>query len=445
MTNSESKFFLAIDIGASSGRHIVGWQENGEIKTKEVFRFPNGNKQENGHLIWEIEALVENVKLGIKEAFSAFPKIESLAIDTWGVDYVLLDENEKELLPMYAYRDSRTELSIPEVHKIVPEAEIFSRTGIQFNTFNTVYQLYHDKMTGRLERAAHLLMLPEYISYKLTGVMKHEFTDTTTGALVNAQTGRFDSEIISRLGFPSHLFGELSAPGTEVGPLKDEVASFVGGQTKVLLCASHDTASAVEAIEMENEDSLYISSGTWSLLGIKLPGAVCDEQSRLSGYSNEGGVGYTRYQKNIMGMWTVQSLRKELCPEKDFITIEKEATESDFTLTTDINHPSFLAPESMKAAFDEAFKDSDVKPVKECDYFSCAHRSLAECYRVAIEDVQKNLGKKFTDLYIVGGGAKNKFLNELTEKACGINVRPLPIEASSIGNLLVQMKAANNN
>ena len=440
MTDASKKYFLAIDIGASSGRHIVGWKENGEIKTSEVFRFPNANKHEDGHLIWDIVSLVENVKLGIKEAFAAFPAIESLAIDTWGVDYVLLDREGKEILPMYAYRDSRTELSIPEVHKIVPEAEIFAKTGIQFNTFNTIYQVYHDKMAGRLENAADLLMLPEYISYKLTGVKKHEYTDATTGALVNAKTGKYDAEIIERLGLPAHLFGELSAPGTLVGELKADIAEFVGGQTKVLLCASHDTASAVEAIEMENDDSLYLSSGTWSLLGIKLPSALCDEQSRLSGYSNEGGVGYTRYQKNIMGMWTVQSLRKELCPEKDFVTIEKEATQSDFTLTTDINHPSFLAPVSMKEAFDNAFKDSDVKPVKECDYFSCAHRSLAECYRVAIEDVQKNLGKKFPDLYIVGGGAKNHFLNELTEKACGINVRPLPIEASSIGNLLVQMK-----
>lgn len=438
--NNIGKYFLAIDVGASSGRHIVGWQENGEIKTKEVYRFPNGNKQQDGHLIWEIEALVENIKLGVKEAFKAFPSIESLAIDTWGVDYVLLDKNGKEILPMYAYRDSRTELSIPEVHKIVPEAEIFARTGIQFNSFNTIYQLYHDKMTGKLDSAAELLMLPEYLSYKLTGVIKHEFTDATTGALVNAKTKKYDTEIIARLGLPEHLFSELSQPGTLVGKLSDDVAEFVGGQTNVLLCASHDTASAVEAIEMQNEDSLYISSGTWSLLGIKLPDAVCDEQSRLSGYSNEGGVGYVRYQKNIMGLWTVQSLRKELCPEKDFITIEKEATTSDFTLTTDINDDSFLAPISMKGAFDAAFKDSDVKPTKECDYFSCAFRSLAECYNVAIKDVQKNLGKKFTDLYIVGGGAKNLFLNELTRAACGINVIPLPIEASSIGNLLVQMK-----
>lgn len=440
MTNNSTKYFLAIDIGASSGRHIVGWKEDGEIKTREVFRFPNANKSEDGHLIWDVVSLVENVKLGIREAIAAFGSIESLAIDTWGVDYVLLDREGREILPMYAYRDSRTELSIPEVHKLVPEAEIFARTGIQFNSFNTVYQVYHDKMTGRLDNAADLLMLPEYISYKLTGVKKREYTDATTGALVNAETGRFDTEIIDRLGLPRHLFGELSAPGTLVGPLSEEVADFVGGQTKVLLCASHDTASAVEAIEMEKEDSLYISSGTWSLLGIKLPHAVCDEQSRLSGYSNEGGVGYTRYQKNIMGMWPVQSLRKELCPEKDFVTIENEAATSDFTLTTDINDQSFMAPVSMKGAFDEAFKDSEIKPLKDIDYFSCALRSLAECYRVAIEDVRKNLCKDFTDLYIVGGGAKNVFLNQLTEKACGINVIPLPIEASSIGNLLVQMK-----
>ena len=432
-------YYLAVDIGASSGRHIVGYLENGELMTDEVFRFPNGNVVKDGHLTWDTDALFNSIVEGIRAAFVKYPYIESLAIDTWGVDYVLM-KGDEAVYPCYAYRDSRTEQVIDRVHGVLPFHELYSRTGIQFQTFNTIYQLCHDSKNGRLDGVDCFLMMPEYLSYKLTGVKKKEYTNATTTGLVNARTGEFDVYITRALGLPDRLFTPLSAPGTTVGALKPEIAEAVGGQTKVILCASHDTASAVEGIGME-EDSPYISSGTWSLLGIRSEKAMCDEASRLANYSNEGGLGYIRYQKNIMGMWTAQSLRREFCPEKDYQTIEKEAAESGFSGIADINSEAFLAPESMKAAFDDAFAGKDYAPKTEADYFSAAYHSLAHSYKVAIADLEANLGRRFPSLYIVGGGAKNKYLNRLTEEACGIKVIALPIEATAIGNLRVQMRA----
>ena len=437
---SNKKYFLAIDIGASSGRHIIGWEEKGEIMTEEMFRFPNGNVTKDGHLTWDIDSLFENILLGIEKSFEKYPKIESLSIDTWGVDYVLM-KGDEEIYPCYAYRDSRTEASIPRVHGILPFAELYSRTGIQFQPFNTIYQLYDDKQQGRLEGATDFLMMPEYLSYKLTGVKKKEYTNATTAGLVSASTGEFDKYITKALGLSDELFPELSAPGTEVGALLPAIAERVGGQTKVVLCASHDTASAVEGIGMA-EDAPYISSGTWSLLGVRSEKAITDEASRLANYSNEGGIGYIRYQKNIMGMWTVQSLRRELCPDKDFHTIEKAAVESGFSGVVDVNADDFLAPDSMKSAFDRAFAGRDYAPKTDADYFSAAYYGLADSYKNAIAELEANTGMKYDSLYIVGGGAKNKYLNTLTEKACGIKVVALPIEATSIGNLRVQMKAA---
>ena len=435
---NNKKYFLAIDIGASSGRHIIGWTENGDIMTDEVFRFPNGNVTKDGHLTWDIDALFESIVEGISAAFAKYPRIESLAIDTWGVDYVLM-KGDEIVYPCHAYRDSRTEAVIPRVHGIIPFAELYSRTGIAFNSFNTIYQLYDDCQKGRLEGVTDFLMMPEFLSYKLTGVKMKEYTNATTAGLVNAKNGKFDRYITRALGFKDVLFPDLSAPGAAVGVLKSDIAERVGGQTTVVLCASHDTASAVEGIGMET-DALYISSGTWSLLGVKAPEAITDEGSRLANYSNEGGIGYVRYQKNIMGMWTVQSLRRELCPDKDYQTIEKEAVESGFSETVDINGQDFLAPESMKAAFDRAFEGREAAPKTEADYFSCAYHSLALSYKNAIAELEANLGRHYDFLYIVGGGAKNKYLNELTEKSCGIKVIALPIEATSIGNLRVQME-----
>lgn len=430
-------YYLAIDIGASSGRHIVGWCENNEIKTDEVYRFPNGMKTQNHHLVWDVKNLFDNVKRGIKAAFKKYGQIKSLAIDTWGVDYVLLTKSGN-LPPCLAYRDNRTAAIIDEVHSLIPFEELYEKTGIQFQPFNSIYQFYEDKKCGRLDLATDFLMIPEYLNYMLTGVKMHEYTNATTTGLVNAETKEYDREILEALVLPTGLFGKLYQPGTSVGMLRPEIAGAVGGQTEVILCASHDTASAVEGIPMI-DDSPYISSGTWSLLGLKVPQAITDEKSRKANYSNEGGVGYVRYQKNIMGMWIVNRLRDELCPNKSFSQIIEEARQSTFNDYVDVNDNLFLAPNSMKEAIDLWLKYEIVKPQTESDYFRCAFISLAISYMNALEELRINSGKNFDTLYIVGGGAKNGLLNELTEQICKIKVKALPIEATAIGNLKIQI------
>lgn len=432
-------YCLAIDIGASSGRHIVGWQADGKVQTKEVYRFPNGVTEQDGHLIWDIRKLFSHVVRGILEAFREFPEIESLSIDTWGVDYVLL-KGDEEVLPVYAYRDSRTEAVIPEVHKKVPFSQLYAHTGCQFQPFNSVYQLYDDLKKGRLEGVGHVLMIPEYLLWKLSGVKAREYTNATTMGLVNAQTGELDTEITDALGLPRHLFLKLSQPGTVLGNLRPEIAEAVGGNCKVILCATHDTGSAVEGIPMEGNHP-YISSGTWSLLGVKTPKPITDAGSEKANYSNEGGVGYNRYQKNIMGMWLVNELRRDICPDTPFPEIVKMAEESTCDITVDANAPAFLSPESMKAAFDRA---TGGKLQTVGDYFRCAYRSLAISYRFALDELEANTGKKYEKLYIVGGGAKNQFLNRLTAEATGKEIIALPIEATALGNLKIQIEGVTS-
>ena len=400
--------------------------ENGGLQTKEVYRFPNGVTEKDGHLTWDTEALLFHVKQGIDEALKEFPQIESLSVDTWGVDYVLM-RGDREVMPCYAYRDSRTETAIPRVHEKIAFSELYRRTGIQFQPFNTVYQLYADQLAGRLEGVTDFLMIPEYLMYKLCGVKSHEYTNATTGGMVSAGTGEFDPEIIRTLGLPEQLFPQLQQPGTVIGDYKG---------IKVILCATHDTGSAVEGIPMEGNE-LYISSGTWSLLGVKTPKPLTDKNSEAANYSNEGGVGYNRYQKNLMGMWLVNRLRSELCPDKPWNEITAEAEEKHFDHLVDVNDPVFLAPESMKAAFDSRLPHP---PKCTAGYFRCAYRSLAEGYRQAIEEIEQNTGTKYRKLYIVGGGAKNRFLNRLTEEATGKEVIALPIEATALGNLMIQIK-----
>ena len=429
------RYFLAIDIGASSGRHIIGWRENGEIKTNEVYRFPNGVREENEHLTWNVRKLFSNVVAGILEAFKQYPKIESLSIDTWGVDYVLL-KGDEEVSPVYAYRDSRTEAVISQVHEKMPFSELYRRTGCQFQPFNTIYQLYNEKVNGRLEGVTDMLMMPEYLMWKLCGVKAREYTNATTMGMIDAKTGELDMEIVERLGYPKHLFPKLSQPGTVLGNLRPEIAEAVGGSCKVVLCATHDTGSAVEGIPMEGNHP-YISSGTWSLLGVKTPKPITDAGSEAANYSNEGGVGYNRYQKNIMGMWLVNELQRELCLEMKFPEIVKLAEESTCETKVDANAPEFLAPKSMKAAFDQATNNA-LGTIG--DYFRCAYRSLAVSYKQAIDELEANTGCTYEKIYIVGGGAKNQFLNRLTEEATGKKVIALPIEATALGNLKIQME-----
>lgn len=427
------KYFLAIDIGASSGRHIVGWQQDGELKLDEVYRFRNGMQRTSDGLVWETASLFAEVKKGLAAAIAKYKTIQSVAIDTWGVDYVLM-KGDKDVAPHFAYRNERTIERTGEVHAIVPFAELYAHTGIQFQTFNTVYQLYDDYKRGRLDGVTDFLMMPEYLSYLLTGVKKHEYTEASTGGLVNATTKQYDRELIAKLGLPQEIFAQLDQPATVVGGLLPEVAAEVGGQTTVVLCASHDTGSAYEAVDCD-ENSVILSSGTWSLIGAKLPVADTSEKSLQSNFSNEGGVGYFRYLKNIMGMWLVNEVqRKYGTPFAEIVALAEQSTYAE---TFDVNDQSLMAPDDMESAIKALLGANPPQSIG--DLYASIYRSLALGYGQAVRQMETNLGKTFDKIYIVGGGAKNKFLNKLTEQYTGKTVVALPIEATAIGNLKVQM------
>lgn len=431
------KYYLAVDLGASSGRHIVGYEKDGEIVLDEVYRFPNGMKEQGGHLVWDTDEIFSHVKNGIKCALKKYKTIESMSIDTWGVDYMLLN-GDMPIKPCYAYRDDRTIKSSEEVHKIVPFEELYARTGIQFQAFNTVYQLYDDKMNGRLENATDFLMIPEYLEYLLTGVKVKEYTDASTGALLNLKTREFDLELTEKLGLPSKLFKKLSAPGTVVGEFKLEIAKELGGNIKVVACASHDTASAYEAVDCPL-GSVVLSSGTWSLIGVKIPEADSSAKSMQSNFSNEGGNGYYRYLKNIMGMWLVNNAKKE--QGLSFDEIFAKVAKSNYTEIFDVNDQSLVAPENMSKAITELLKNSGkAEPKNAGDLFNSIFHSLAFSYGEAVKNIEANLGMTVDAIYVIGGGAKNNYLNALTEKYTNKKVVAMPIEATALGNIKIQMR-----
>ena len=432
------KCHLAIDIGASSGRHILGWMEGGRLCTEEVYRFANGVQKQGGCLVWDIEGTFAQVKAGLKAAFARCPDIASLSIDTWAVDYVLLDAADRPIYPCYAYRDGRTKDAVGAVHALVPFETLYEHTGIQFQPFNTVYQLYADKLAGRLAGAGDFLMVPEYLLWRLCGVKAREYTNATSTGLVNARARQYDPAILQALGLPQRLFPSLTAPGTVLGSLTDAVAAEVGGQCRVVLCATHDTASAVEGIPMEEGEGLFLSSGTWSLLGAKLPAPLTSDAGRRANFTNEGGVGYIRYLKNIMGLWMIQCLQKQL--GISFGEMVELARQSSYGRTFDVNAPRFTAPADMKAEITAALAETGPAPESDADLILSVCRSLAESYGNAVREIEAVTGRQWERLYIAGGGAKNALLTDLTARATGKRVIALPIEATAIGNLKIQMK-----
>lgn len=431
------KFYLAIDIGASSGRHIVGYYKNTELITDEVYRFKNEIKEENGHLVWDINHIVAQVKEGIKKALKKYEKIESMSIDTWGVDYVLLNKDQ-EIYPVYAYRDSRTENIINRVHALISFEQLYDITGTQFQKFNTIYQLFTDKITGRLNDATDFLMIPEYIMYKLTGIKTHEYTNASTTGLLDGKTNEYSLEIIDKLLLKRDLFKPLQKPKTEIGFFTDEVSKEVNGNIKVVLCPTHDTASAVEGLKIES-DSIYISSGTWSLLGIKTNKVNSSKLAMLANYSNEYGPNYFRFQKNIMGLWIIQCLQKQM--NMDFPNMVNLAKTSTYDKIFDVNDNCFLSVINMKSEINNWYISRNITPpITDADYIKAVYLSLADSYRKAIEELESITKKEYKRIVIVGGGAHNSFLNELTSLATNKKVIALPIEATAIGNLLTQME-----
>lgn len=435
------KYYLSIDIGASSGRHILSSVQNGKLVLEEVYRFENGMTQKDGHLVWEYEKLFSNIIEGLKECKKLGKIPVSVGIDTWGVDYALIDADGKVIGDVYAYRDGRTEEPIKKVHEIIPFETLYKRTGSQFQIYNTIYQLYTDKLSGKLDKAERFLMMPDFFNYLLTGVMKNEFTNASTTGLMSAKTRDWDMETVKELGLPEKLFKELSDPATFVGNLKPEIAKEIGYDLKVVLPATHDTASAVMAVP-EIGQPLYISSGTWSLLGIESPVAISTEEALKENFTNEGGYERsTRFLKNIMGLWMIQCVRREYNKKYswgDFVTLSKEV--KDFNSIVDVNDHSFLAPASMiEAIKDYCRKTGQKVPETPGEIALCVYDSLAVCYKRAVETVERVTGYKFDTIHIVGGGCQNAYLNELTAKRTGRRVVAGPVEATAIGNALSQL------
>ncbi len=429
-------YYLAIDIGASSGRHILGHIENGKLCLEEIYRFDNNIKNENGTLVWNIDSLFREVKAGISKCKEIGKKPKIIAIDTWGVDYVLLDESKKEILPAVSYRDGRTEESSRAVNAIISQAELYSRTGIQKQNFNTIYQLYCDRKSGKLSKAKHFLMMPEYLSFKLTGQIRNEYTNATTANLVNAESKQWDKYILDKLDLPEGIFCELSLPGTVVGNFTDEVKAEIGFDSTVILCPSHDTASAVAACPVDGE-SVYISSGTWSLIGTENPVPVLTEKALEANFTNEGGIEYRfRFLKNIMGMWLFQNIRRNINKELTYDEMMNLAAGSTFTEKINPNAPEFVAPENMI----EAIRNYLGKPdLPLADVLSSVYHSLADSYRKAVEEIETISGKEIKSIHIVGGGSKDKYLNKLTAEYTGKKVYTGLMEATATGNILSQI------
>jgi rhamnulokinase len=356
------------------------------------------------------------------------------------VDYVLLDENEQELLPCVAYRDSRTQAVMEEVYGILPKEALFARTGIAEQPFNTIFQLYCDKKSGKLARAAHFLMLPDYFGWRLTGVMKNEYTIASTSGLVNAEKRQWDEGILDALGLPKQLFLPLSQPGEGLGCFTEAVRQAVGFDAEVVLAPGHDTASAVLACPM-GENSLYISSGTWSLLGMETLRPVTTAESMAAGITNEGGThGRYRFLKNIMGMWLFQSIRKELNKRYTYDEMMYMAQESTYAGTFDPTDASILAPESMLSAI-RALLGDDALPLG--DVLAAVYHSLAQSYKRTVQQMENISGQSVAAIHIVGGGSRDRYLNALTAKTVGVPVIAGPTECTAEGNLLAQLMYAD--
>ena len=442
-----SKYYAAVDVGASSGRLILGWMEDGCMKLEEVHRFENGMVRRNGVLCWEFDRIYNEIVTALKKCKEIGKIPSSLGVDTWGVDYVLLDAQDQIVGDTVGYRDQRTNGMDEEVYKIVSEKELYEHTGIQKALFNTIFQLMALKLQHpeQLEQAETLLFVPDYFHYLLTGVKTNEYTEASTSGLLNAKTKTWDMEIIVRLGYPKKLFRELTMPGTSVGHIRPELAEEIGYDLEIVAPCTHDTGSAVLAVPANDDDFVYISSGTWSLMGVEQKKAVCTEQAWENNLTNEGGYDYRfRLLKNIMGLWMIQSVRHETGDAYSFAEFCEMAEEArDFPSRVDCNDLCFMAPENMTEEVKDYCRRTGQKvPETLGELATVIYTSLAECYARTIEELEQTTGRTYSRIHVVGGGSNAAYLNELTAKATKREVHCGPGEATAIGNITAQMLQA---
>lgn len=459
------QYYLAVDIGASSGRHILGHVENGSMVLEEMYRFDTKQIHKNGHDCWDMDGLWHSILEGLKECKAAGKIPVTMGIDTWAVDFVLLDGLGKPVGDAVAYRDKRTAGMDEIVSRVISPAELYERTGIQKQIFNTIYQLVALKQENpeQLASAKSFLMIPEYFNFLLTGMRQNEYTNATSTNLINVRIKTWDMELIQKLSLPPNIFGPLAMPGTSLGHFTQTVREEVGFDCEVLLPATHDTGSAFLAVPARDDKAVYISSGTWSLLGVENDKPITTEASRLQNFTNEGGFQYRyRYLKNIMGLWMIQSIRRELngisyvsgkngekvekTKEISFAELEKSAREAGgFESIVDVNDEMFLAPDSMIGAVKEyCRKTEQAVPSSTGELMQCVYKSLAQCYATTIENLSHLTGRQYTSINIVGGGSKDGYLNEITSRASGLPIFVGPTEGTALGNLIVQMITAGD-
>jgi rhamnulokinase len=421
------------------------------MELTEVYRFENGLTHKNGHLCWDIDALAEEVVRGLAAAKAAGFEPATIGIDTWAVDYVLLDERDQRIGDVVGYRDARTDgvRDALELAGILSFDEHYARTGIQYQQFNTAYQLCALSREDRaeLDSAKALLMVPDYLNWVLTGEKAQEYTNASTTGLVNAQTFDWDDELIDRLNLPWDIFQPIRMPGESLGRLRPEVAERVGYDAEVVLVASHDTGSAWLAVPARDEKAVYFSSGTWSLVGVERREPICTPQSAAANFTNEGGYERRyRYLKNIMGLWMIQNVRRELgdmtgtAPSwNELVAAAEDARARGFHAVVDADDPEFLAPASMLAALrDVCARSGQPVPNTMGEYALVVYDSLADDYARTVAQLRELTGTDFTSINIVGGGSNNGYLNQATADACGLPVFAGPTEGTALGNLMVQ-------
>ncbi len=449
MTNNHK--FLAFDLGATSGRAIIGSVEEGKITSEEVYRFPNAVTEIDGKYYWDINSLFDHFKSALKKVARMGVTVDSIGIDTWGVDFGYVGKDGEIIGLPRAYRDPYTDGIPEEVFGIIPKEELYGITGMQILNFNTIFQIYAQlkEEDSPIRKAEKILFMPDLLSYFLTGEMVCEYTIASTSGMINPRTRKFEDSILERIGCRADIFPELVQPGTKVGMLKKELADETGmPQVPVIAVAGHDTASAIAAVPAQSEGFAYLSSGTWSLMGIESADPIINEKSMEYNITNEGGIeGTTRFLKNITGMWLLEQSRKKWEGEgRKYSYPEMEAmgkAASDFDSAVDPDDPRFAAPKDMYAEIVAALTEAGKRvPQNDGEMIRCIYNSLTTKYRTVIAMLQSFASFKIEKLHVIGGGSANKFVSQLTADTLGIPVLAGPVEGTAIGNIMIQAREA---
>jgi rhamnulokinase len=438
--------YLAVDLGAESGRVVLGRFDGGRVSLEEVHRFPNTAVGLPDGLHWDVLRFLSEIKDGLAKSMRE-EEIEGIGVDSWGVDFGLLDGEGALVSNPYHHRDARTEGMMEEAFGLVPKEEIYQTTGIQFLPINTLYQLLAMRGSPLLEAAETMLLIPDLINYWLTGQKACEYTNATTTQLLDLEAGGWARDLFEGMDLPSRILAPIVQPATELGPLLPEVVEEVGAGPPVIAVASHDTASAVVAVPAEGEDFAYISSGTWSLVGVETPEPVVTQEAMEANFTNEGGFGgRTRLLKNVMGLWLLQECRRQWAREGHEYSYEELARLAEDAPPAgplvDPDHPAFLAPGDMASRIRRFCEETEQRPPEgPAAVARCVFESLALKYRHAIEQAESLAGRAIGTINILGGGSQNSLLCQLTSDATRRPVLAGPVEATALGNLMVQAYA----